>query len=97
LSKVLIAAILLLMQSAPPIAVSVSPDNAEVAKGQQQLYTATVANDPTNSGVTWTLKDENGNPCSPGCGTLTMVTPFTAVYTAPNAPDPPTDLKVIVI
>ena len=87
---------LLFMQSAPPIAVSVDPANTVVAKGQQMQFNATVANDPSNSGVAWTLTDDNGNPCSPGCGILTMVTPFTAVYTAPNAPDPPTGLQVVV-
>ena len=43
---------------------------------------AVVQNDPTNSGVLWSLSDTSG-PCSPACGTLTNTTTTNAVYTPP--------------
>jgi hypothetical protein len=43
---------------------------------------AVVQNDPTNSGVLWSLSDTSGQ-CSPACGTLTNTTTTSAVYTPP--------------
>lgn len=44
--------------------------------GQSMTFTATVANDPSNSGVTWTVVN--------GPGTLSAITKTSAVYTAPT-------------
>ena len=52
-----------------PISVSVSPPSASVAVNKTQQFTATVTNDGTNSGVTWSLT-VNGVSCSVDCGTL---------------------------
>jgi hypothetical protein len=57
--------------SAPPptpIAVSVSPSTASVQVAQQANFTATVMNDSSNKGVTWTL---SGTGCTAAaCGSL---------------------------
>src|SRR5438094_9783456 len=53
----------------PPIAVSVSPATANVTANTTQQFTATVTNDPSNKGVSWTLT-QGGAVCSPGCGTI---------------------------
>src|SRR6202011_2790362 len=57
--------------SAPPptpIAVSVSPSTASVQVAQQANFTATVMNDSSNKGVTWTL---SGTGCpAAACGSL---------------------------
>jgi hypothetical protein len=48
------------------------------------VLNATVSNDLSNAGVTWTLT-AGGQPCSPACGTLTAppAPTFTATYTPP--------------
>ena len=67
--------------SAPAIDVSVSPAIAAVQTGSTARLTATVANDASNSGVTWTVS------CSATqCGTIAPVTTpsgAAATYTAP--------------
>ena len=64
------------------ITVSLSPSSGSIPVGAtSQLnatpFTATVANDSSNGGVTWTLTQGTpAAPCSPGCGTLnTAVVP----------------------
>jgi len=77
--------------------VSVTPSTASISAGAALLFTATVSNDSTNSGVTWTLT-QGGTSCSPGCGTLTpSLTPSGVAtnYSAPATP-PPTNLAVTV-
>jgi hypothetical protein len=74
------------------ISVGVSPTSASVQTGQPQNFTATVANDNQNKGVSWAL---SGAGCTGGaCGTLssTSSTSGTAVtYTAPaSVPNPAT-------
>ena len=73
-----------------PISVSVSPSPVSVALSAAQQFTATVTNDGSNSGVTWTLT-QNGAACSPGCGTMTPASTASgapATYNAPaTAPD----------
>src|SRR5205814_10407029 len=52
-----------------------------------QQFTATVANDASNKGVSWTLT-QSGTPCSPGCGTISPVNTASGTattYTAPSA------------
>ena len=71
----------------PPIAVSVSPTTANVTVTASQQFTATVTNDPSNKGVSWTLT-QSGTPCSPGCGTISPASTASSTattYTAPSA------------
>ena len=77
------------------IQVSVTPPpSTNLLAGATAQFTATVANDSSNKGVTWSLS------CSPGaCGTISPTstasgTPTT--YTAPSTP-PPSNLSVSVI
>jgi hypothetical protein len=74
------------------ISVSVSPITASINTGQQQNFTATVANDSQNKGVTWAL---SGTGCSgSACGILSGTSNASSAaisYTAPsNIPNPPT-------
>jgi hypothetical protein len=74
------------------IAVSVSPTAHNVQVSQQQTFTATVANDPQNQGVNWTL---SGTGCTgAACGALSSSTSASGVaitYTAPSTvPSPAT-------
>lgn len=77
----------------PPIVVSVTPTPATVPVGTTAQFTATVANDPANRGVTWAVD------CgSPPCGTISPAatasgTPVT--YTAPTTL-PTGDLNVVI-
>jgi dienelactone hydrolase len=77
----------------PGINVVVSPDSATVQAGASTQFTATVANDPNNKGVTWSVT------CSPGpCGTVSPLNTASGVattYTAPATP-PIDDLPVTV-
>ncbi len=75
-----------------PVAVSVavSPTTASVQVGLTQAFTATVANDGANKGVTWAL---SGAGCSGAtCGTLSVRSSASGVaitYTAPGSvPNP---------
>jgi hypothetical protein len=72
------------------IAVSLSQTAATVPVNSSASFTATVANDPQNKGVTWVL---SGTGCTgAACGALSSLSSATAVtYTAPaNAPSPAT-------
>src|SRR2546425_1217502 len=66
----------------PPLTVSVSADSTSVLAGGQANFTATVSNDPSGRGVTWTVS------CSASlCGSVSSnATPSgTAItYTAPS-------------
>jgi hypothetical protein len=64
-----------------PIAVSVVPATVSLLAGGSQDFTATVANDPANTGVTWSITGCAGDPAA--CGSLTNVTNTMATYTAP--------------
>lgn len=72
----------------PGIVITVSPTTASVQAGTgTQSFTAAVANDPHNKGVTWSL---SGASCTGStCGTLSNVTATSVTYAAPaNAPSP---------
>jgi hypothetical protein len=69
----------------PPIMVSVSPNPATVAVGKTRQVTATVLNDGTKKGVTWTL-EQSGVTCSPGCGTISPTKTATGAATTYTAP-----------
>jgi hypothetical protein len=75
-----------------PISVSVSPSSGSVALNSTQQFTATVTNDGTNSGVTWSLT-QNAAACSPSCGTISPTSTASgepATYTPPvTAPASP--------
>ena len=75
-----------------PISVSIGDKVATIyAGGTQVFFEANVQNDPSNSGVTWTLT-VNGSPCSPACGSLPNPNPGlqSVAYTSPSsAPAPP--------
>jgi len=66
---------------AGPIRVSVSPAGGSVVVNGTRLFTATVDNDPSNSGVTWSLTGCAGGAAV--CGSLASITNTTATYTAP--------------
>ncbi|HXY23833.1 MAG TPA: putative Ig domain-containing protein [Candidatus Acidoferrum sp.] len=72
----------------PAITVSLSPSSAQsVDQGQSIKFTATVTNDSSNKGVTWTLT-QNNTACSPSCGTISpnsTASGAPATYTAPAA------------
>jgi len=67
------------------ISVSVSPSTASLAPGGTQQFTATVANDSSHQGVTWSLT-QNGTACSPGCGTVSISTTASGSPTTYSAP-----------
>jgi dienelactone hydrolase len=61
----------------PQISVSVAPSPVAVPSNTSQVFTATVQNDSSNKGVTWTI-----SPAS-GAGTLSNATSTSVTYTAP--------------
>ena len=77
----------------PAITVSVSPASGLIPVNVPQGFNATVANDPSHSGVTWALTGtQAGTACSPGCGTIAPPNSLTTTYTAPSTV--PTDAGV---
>ena len=72
------------------VSVSVSPTTASVSVLANKSFTASVANDPANHGVTWALT-QAGAACTSSCGTLSGQTATSATYTAPaSVPANPT-------
>ena len=72
---------------APPpqaqISVVVSPADYGLTASQSVTLVATVVNDSSNHGVTWSV---SGSGCSgTGCGTLSAITSTSVKYTAPTA------------
>jgi hypothetical protein len=61
-----------------PITISLSPASASVNAGQTVGITATVSNDPSNKGVTWTLAGVGGD-------SLTSATSTSVTYNAPSS------------
>lgn len=76
----------------PAITVNIQPPSATVIATATQQFTATVANDPNNKGVTWTVS------CSANsCGTLSSnatANGAAVTYTAPGIPA--SDLSVTI-
>jgi hypothetical protein len=62
--------------SPPAITVTVSPATASLTGGGSQTFAATVANDPANAGVTWSIGS--------GTGTLSASSTTGVTYTAPS-------------
>src|SRR2546429_692400 len=80
-----------------PVAISLQPATANVTARASQQFTATVANDASNKGVSWTLT-QSGTPCSPGCGTISPVNTASGTattYTAPSAVPANPNLTVV--
>src|SRR5947208_7689865 len=81
----------------PPISVSLSPATANVLLGTTQQFTATVSNDASNSGVSWSLM-QNGSNCSPTCGTLSSASTSSGTgvtYTAPASMPAPAGVTIV--
>lgn len=80
--------------SSPPISVNLSPSSAQsVQQGQTISISASVANDTSNKGVTWSL---SGAGCSgAACGSLTNQTAASVTYSAPTSI--PADLTVTLM
>src|SRR5439155_17862 len=70
----------------PVVSVSVVPPTASLLTSGSQDFTATVANDPSNSGVTWSITGCSGGPAA--CGSLSRITTTQATYTAPPTVPP---------
>jgi len=70
-------------QPAPAISVSLSPSaQTTIDQGQSLNFTATVANDTSGSGVTWSM---SGTSCSgTACGTFSNTTATSATFNAPT-------------
>lgn len=74
-----------------PIEVGVAPSTANVKVGGNQNFTATVQNDNSNAGVTWSL----GASCTPDrCGSLSNITNSAVTYTAPPSVPSPTTVNL---
>jgi uncharacterized protein YjdB len=61
----------------PAVSVTVSPTSATVQGGSTQQFTATLNNDPSNRGVSWTISPATGS------GMLSGATSTSVMYTAP--------------
>ena len=70
----------------PAITVSVSPGSALIPLNSNLQFTATIANDPANAGVSWTLT-QSSTSCAPACGSASASNPTTFT---PPASMPPT-------
>ena len=68
--------------TAPALAVSISPSTqTSIDQGQTVAFSATVANDSSSKGVTWTM---SGTTCTgTACGTFANSTTGAATYNAP--------------
>lgn len=78
----------------PPISVSLSPSSAQtVDQGQAVNFSALVANDKANKGVSWSL---SGTGCTGvACGALSNQTTASVTYSAPTAVTANLSVKVI--
>jgi len=69
----------------PAIVVAVNPISALLPLNIAQQFSATVSNDPTGKGVTWTAI-QAGAACSPGCGSVAPSSTGSGSPTTYNAP-----------
>jgi hypothetical protein len=73
----------LTMDVSSSVSVTISNKLAGIAPAAAAVqFNASVANDASNQGVTWTLKANNAD-CSPACGTLSGATNALVIYTPP--------------
>src|SRR5439155_21595286 len=73
-----------------------SPSTPTRRSTDLQQFSATVTNDASNKGVSWTLT-QGGTPCSPGCGTISPINTGSGAattYTAPSAVPTPAQVTV---
>jgi Putative Ig domain len=72
--------------SAPAITVQIQPTSSiSIDEGQPLSFTATVANDTLNQGVSWSLLQTSSTTCSgTGCGILKNATNSSVTYVAPT-------------
>src|SRR5439155_22260614 len=79
--------------SGPPISVNLSPSSTQsVQQGQTVSISATLGNDASNKGVTWSL---SATGCTgAACGSLTNQAATSVTYNAPTSI--PSDLTVTV-
>ena len=63
----------------------ISPIDGIIPINATQQFVASVSNDPTNAGVSWTLI-QNGTNCSPTCGTVSPTTTSSGAPTTYTAP-----------
>jgi hypothetical protein len=69
------------------ISVSIVPTKASLLVGAQQEFTATVANDVANRGVTWTVAAASGTLCTgTACGTVSATSTASGAPTTYEAP-----------
>ena len=67
------------------VSVTITNKVASVQAGTGAIsFSATVQNDSSNSGVTWSLT-ANGTNCSPTCGALSAATTASVTYTPPSS------------
>jgi len=66
-----------------PISVSVQPSTESLPLGTSYSFTATVNNDPSGKGVTWSIPLSGCG--TDGCGSLSNEQKFSVTYKAPNA------------
>ena len=78
----------------PALSVSVSPSSATVQVAASLQIGGSVNNDPGTGNLNWTLT-ENGNACSPGCGTISGTSGPGITYMAPATP-PASNATVIL-
>src|SRR5439155_1367436 len=79
------------------VTVSVAPTTASVNVNKTQPFTATVTNDVSNKGVSWSLM-QNGSNCSPTCGTLSSASTSSGApvtYTAPASMPAPAGVTIV--
>ncbi len=81
-------------QSSPaPIFVSISPSaTTYIDAGQAMKFTASVANDSSADGVSWSCSAAGSN--GTGCGTFTNAMPTSATYNAPSSVTAPASVTV---
>ena len=81
-------------QSPPPtpVSIAVTTDQTTLQPGASAQLTATVSNDPSNAGVTWSVSCSSAN-----CGTFDGGAGTANTYVAPGgAQTPPADLTVTI-
>jgi dienelactone hydrolase len=77
---------------APPVSIALTTDQTTLQPGASAQLTATVSNDPTNAGVTWSVSCSSAN-----CGTVDGGNATANTYVAPGgAQTPPADLTVTI-
>ncbi|MHB8541822.1 MAG: beta strand repeat-containing protein [Candidatus Acidiferrales bacterium] len=84
----------------PPISVTITNKISTIAAGAAAItFNATVANDPSNKGVSWALNANGagGTSCDPTCGSLSAQTTSSVKYTPPAAvPGSPNNAPTLV-